>query len=65
MRGAMIRGMAKPMNHKRRLRAAEQKKVRKARDLNALAMLLARKDGHHGDKRKERSRKACRGKAAY
>ena len=55
----------KAMNHKRRLRAAEQKQVRKARDLNALAMLLARKGGHHGDARKKRSRNACRGRVDY
>jgi hypothetical protein len=53
----------KAMNHKRRLKA--RPKARKARDLNALAMLLARKDGNHGDARKERSRKACRGRVSY
>jgi hypothetical protein len=52
----------KPMNHKRRLKALESMTPRKGRDLNALAMLLARKGGHHGDKRKEASKSACRGK---
>ena len=55
----------KAMNHKRRLKALEAQDSGKGRDLNALAMLLARKDGHHGDKRKEASKKACRGKAEY
>lgn len=57
--------MAKAMNHKRRLKAAEASKVRKARDFNALALIVSRKGGHHGDARKERSRKACRGKVRY
>jgi len=55
----------KALNHKRRLRATEKTKAPKARDRNVLALIVARKGGHHGDKRKERSRRACRGKVAY
>jgi hypothetical protein len=55
--------MSKAMNHKRRMKALEKAKAPKARDLNALALILARKGGHHGDARKERSKKACRGRA--
>lgn len=53
----------KAMNHKRRLKA--RPKPAKARDLNALALIVSRKGGHHGDARKEASRKACRGKVNY
>jgi hypothetical protein len=59
----------KPMNAERRLRAAE-KAMRagdtpKVRDPAALALLLQGRGGHHGDRRKEASRKACRGKVSY
>jgi len=53
--------MAKPMNRRRRIKALENAKAPKARDLNALALILARKGGHHGDAKKQRSKKACRG----
>lgn len=53
------------MNARRRLRAAEEAETAKARDRNALALILSRKGGHHGDRRKERSRRACRGKVDY
>jgi hypothetical protein len=56
---------SKPLNHARRLRAAETAKARKGRDLNALALIVSRKGGSHGDARKERSRKACRGRVDY
>lgn len=59
------RKQKKPLNHERRLRAAEQTKAPKGRDLNALALIISRKGGNHGDARKERSRKACRGRVAY
>lgn len=57
--------MAKALNHKRRLKARETAKVSKPRDLNALALIVSRKGGHHGDARKEASRSACRGKVDY
>lgn len=57
--------MAKALNHKRRLKAREAARPSKPRDLNALALIVSRKGGHHGDKRKEASRKACRGKVGY
>lgn len=47
---------------KRRLRQAEQAEAAKARDLNALALIVSRKGGCHGDARKEASRRACRGR---
>lgn len=53
---------SKPMNARRRLRALETSQGSKPRDLNALALIVSRKGGHHGDKRKERNRRACRGK---
>ena len=53
----------KPMNAKRRLTA--RPKASKARDFNALALIVSRKGGHHGDRRKEASRKACRGRVDY
>lgn len=52
--------MSKPMNHKRRMKALEKSKTPKRRDLNALALILARKGGHHGDSRKQHSKQACR-----
>jgi len=55
----------KTLNHRRRLKAAENAKAPKARDLNALALIVARKGGHHGDKRKQASRSACRGRVSY
>jgi hypothetical protein len=56
--------MAKPLNFKRRLKNAEDAQPRKARDLNALALIVSRKGGHHGDARKAQSRKACRGRVS-
>lgn len=53
----------KTMNHQRRLKA--RPKAAKARDFNALALIVSRKGGHHGDARKERARKACRGRVDY
>lgn len=53
----------KPMNAKRRLQARPEPS--KARDFNALALIVSRKGGHHGDARKEASRSACRGKVDY
>lgn len=53
------------MNHKRRLRAAEQAKAPKVRNQAALALALHYRNSRHGDARKERSRKACRGKVRY
>lgn len=55
----------KALNHKRRLRASETATASKARDLNALALIVSRKGGSHGDARKERSRNACRGRVSY
>lgn len=55
----------KPMNAKRRLKAMREAKPRKGRDFNALALIVSRKGGSHGDARKERSRKACRGRVSY
>lgn len=37
-------------------------KKRKPRNWGVVMMLRHTKPGHHGDKRKEQSRKACRGK---
>jgi len=42
----------------------EDKKVGKGRNPVALALIVSRKGGHHGDARKERSRSACRGRVA-
>jgi len=56
----ILRSMSKnkPMNAERRIRA--RSKPTKVRDLNALALILSRKGGHHGDKKKEQARKSCR-----
>lgn len=63
--------MSKPMNHKRRLRQAEKAmragETPATRDPAALALALRGGSGagRHPDRRKERSRKACRGKVAW
>ena len=54
---------SKPMNAQRRLKARPEPS--KARDFNALALIVSRKGGHHGDKRKQVSRKACRGRVDF
>lgn len=58
--------MAKPMNHKRRIKALEQTKVTRR---NGVAVALARRGGagagRHTDKKKAASKKACRGKVDY
>jgi hypothetical protein len=59
--------MAKPMNHKRRLKALER--TRAATPRNEVAVALARRGGagagRHTDKKKQASRDACRGKVSY
>lgn len=59
----------KALNQTRRLRAAEKAmasgETPKTRNPVALAMILQGRGGHHGDKRKQASRKACRGRVAY
>jgi len=59
--------MAKPMNHKRRLRASEKATPSKGSNPVALAMILRTGSGagKHPDRRKAAARKACRGKVAY
>jgi hypothetical protein len=58
--------MAKPMNHKRRLKALERTK---ATLRNEVAIALARRGGagagRHTDKKKRASKNACRGKVSY
>jgi len=61
----MARKAKQPLNFARRLRATEAVEPRKARDYNALALIVSRKGGHHGDARKAQSRNACRGKVSY
>lgn len=53
--------MAKPMNQKRRVKALFAPSAKGSNPV-ARAMILASRGGHHGDKRKETSRAACRGK---
>jgi len=55
----------KPLNFKRRLQAAETARPGKGRDYNALALIVSRKGGCHGDARKERNRNLCRGRVDY
>lgn len=61
--------MAKAMNHRKRLRAAERAMsagdTPKARNPVALAMALRGGQGRHKDRKREASRRACRGKVAY
>lgn len=57
--------MAKPMNHKRRLKALEETAPAKVRDRNALAMLLRYRGGGHGDAKKQQARRACRGRPKW
>ena len=52
----------KPMNFKRRLKAAETAKGGAPRNPVALAMALRGGQGRHTDKKKAASKKACRGK---
>lgn len=56
--------MAKPMNHRRRLKALEQ--TTQATPRNEVALALAQRGGagagRHPDKKKARAKKACRGK---
>jgi hypothetical protein len=51
--------MAKAMNHKRRLRALEQNKPQRRRNLVALNA-LSRRVPHFVNKKKQASKKACR-----
>jgi len=59
----------KALNKERRLRAAEKAmaagETPKARNPVALAMILQGRGGRHTDRRKQASRKACRGRVAY
>lgn len=53
--------MSKPMNNKRRLKALLAPGAKGSNPV-ARAMILQSRGGHHGDKRKEASRHACRGR---
>jgi hypothetical protein len=53
--------MAKSMNQKRRTKALFAPSAKGSNPV-ARAMIIASRGGHHGDKRKEQSRSACRGK---
>jgi hypothetical protein len=57
--------MSKPMNHKRRLRAAETAQAPKQGHAVHVAAMLRSGSGRHKDQRKEASRKACRGKVSW
>jgi hypothetical protein len=57
--------MAKPLNHDRRVRALLTAKVGKGSNPVAKAMILQSRGGRHTDRRKEASRKACRGGASW
>jgi hypothetical protein len=57
--------MSKPMNHDRRVKALLTAKVGKGSDPIAKAMIVQKRGGHHGDARKEASRRACRGGASW
>jgi len=49
----------------RRKRKKKKKELAPRNVVAAIANLRGWGAGHHGDKRKEASKKACRGKAAY
>lgn len=57
--------MARAMNHRRRLARAERAQREQAapvqRNPVALAMALRNGDGRHVDRKREASRRACRG----
>lgn len=56
---------AKPLNHDRRVHALLTKPVSAGSNPVARAMIVQKRGGHHGDARKESSRKACRGRASW
>ncbi len=56
--------MAKALNHDRRVRALLTRPVNKGSNPVALAMIVQKRGGHHGDARKDSSRKACRGRVS-
>lgn len=57
--------MAKPMNHRRRIKALENTPVGKPRNEGVIAMVLRNGQGRHPDKKKAASKKACRGKVSW
>lgn len=56
--------MSKPLNHDRRIRALLTT-TNKGSNPVARAMIVQKRGGHHGDARKEASRKACRGRSSW
>ena len=55
----------KPLNHKRRLRALENARPGAVSNPAALALATRFRNARHTDARKERDRRACRGRVDY
>lgn len=56
--------MSKPLNHERRIRQMLTKPVSNVGSPARLALTLRTGGGRHTDRKKDASRKACRGRAA-
>lgn len=56
--------MSKPLNHARRVHALMTKPVNKGSNPAALAMIVQKRGGSHGDARKDASKRACRGRVS-